>query len=622
MAQDSVPFDAKQFLKTVPRQPGVYRMLDTDGTVIYVGKAKVLKNRLSTYFQKNVDSPKTRVLVSKIAKVEFTVTHTENEALLLENNLIKELKPRYNILYRDDKSYPYIYLSEDTFPRITLHRGAQRKKGRYFGPYPSAGAVRETLNLLQKLFRIRQCEESFFRNRSRPCLQYQIKRCTAPCVGLVTEEEYQQDIRHGIMFLEGKNTQVIDELAKRMEGASTNLDYEKAAIYRDQIVSLRHIQEKQYISNGQGNIDVIEAITHSGLCCIQLFSIRGGHNLGNKSFFPKQAELDVDDIATMTERFIGQHYLHANSSISARLIPDEIVLSVKLGNQAVLEQVLSTQAGHKVKLSVPSRGRKLKWQQMAQQNARQVIQTRLNSQATVLKRFEALREAFELDESPQRLECFDISHTQGEATVASCVVFDTQGPVKADYRRFNITGITPGDDYAAMHQALTRRFRRLKKGEGKQPDILFIDGGKGQLSQAREVLENCDIDNIFMIGVAKGPERKAGEESLILSDPLSGQYHEIILPADSPALHLIQQIRDESHRFAITGHRQRRQKARNSSILESIPGLGAKRRQKLLQQFGGLQEVAKAGVEDLASVHGISHQLAQQIYDVFHADSN
>ncbi|MGD8483500.1 MAG: excinuclease ABC subunit UvrC [Thioalkalispiraceae bacterium] len=621
MTQQS-SFDPKPFLKTVPRQPGVYRMLDADGVVIYVGKAKVLKNRLSSYFQKNLDSPKTRLLVSKIDRVEYTVTNTENEALLLENNLIKQLKPRYNILYRDDKSYPYIYLSNDPFPRITLHRGAQRKKGRYFGPYPSAGAVRETLNLLQKLFRIRQCEDSFFKNRSRPCLQYQIKRCTAPCVGLVSEEDYREDIRHAVMFLEGKSSQVIDELVKRMDSASNSLNFEQAALFRDQIVSLRHVQEKQYISSGSGDIDIIEAICLSGLCGIQLFSIRGGHNLGNKSYFPKQAELESDDLGALVERFIAQHYLHANSTISTRLIPEEILLSIKLENKALLEQVLAQQASHKVKLTVPSRGRKLKWQQMAQQNARQAIQTRLNSQATVLQRFEALREVFDLDEMPQRLECFDISHTQGEATVASCVVFDTQGAVKADYRRFNITGITEGDDYAAMHQALTRRFKRLKNGEGKRPDILFIDGGKGQLSQAREVLESLALDNIFMIGVAKGPERKAGEETLILSDPLSGQYREIILPADSTALHLIQQIRDESHRFAITGHRQRRQKARNTSVLETIPGLGAKRRQKLLQQFGGLQEVARAGVDDLASVNGISRQLAQQIYDVFHADVN
>lgn len=622
MTQDTAIFDAKHFLKTVPNQAGVYRMLDENDVVIYVGKAKILKNRLSSYFQKNVDSPKTRVLVSKIANIEFTVTSTENEALLLENNLIKELKPRYNILYRDDKSYPYIYLSNDSFPRITLHRGAQRNKGRYFGPFPSAGAVRETLNLLQKLFRIRQCEPSFYKNRSRPCLQYQIKRCTAPCVGLVDKDEYAQDIRHAILFLEGKSGQVIDELVKRMETASTDLNYEHAAMFRDQIISLRHIQEKQYISNGNGDIDVIEAVSQNGLCCIQLFSIRGGHNLGNKSLFPRQVEVDGDELAVVVERFIAQHYLQVSRSTSGMLIPDEILLSIKLDNASVLEQVLSQQSDHKVKISIPSRGRKLKWQQMAQQNALQAIQTRLLSQATVIQRFEALRETFDLDEMPHRLECFDISHTQGEATVASCVVFDTQGPVKADYRRFNISDITPGDDYAAMHQALTRRFKRLNKGEGKQPDILFIDGGKGQLSQAREVLAKLKFDTIFMIGVAKGPERKAGEETLILSDPLSGQYREIILPADSPALHLIQQIRDESHRFAITGHRQRRQKARNTSILETVPGLGAKRRQKLLQQFGGLQEVARAGVEDLASVTGISAKLAQQIYDVFHTDTD
>ena len=621
MTQETSIFDAKQFLKTVPKQPGVYRMFDESKTVIYVGKAKNLKNRLSSYFQKNIDSPKTRVLVSKINHIEYTVTRTENEALLLENNLIKELKPRYNILYRDDKSYPYIYLSNDAFPRLELHRGAQRKKGRYFGPYPGAGAVRETLNLLQKLFRIRQCEDTFYKNRSRPCLQYQIKRCTAPCVGLVTEEQYQDDIRHGIMFLEGKSTQVIDELVQRMQQASEKLDYEQAAIYRDQIASLRQIQEKQYISHGQGNIDVIAVVIDKGMACIQLFSIRGGHNLGNKSYFPKQVELELDNAGGMLERFIAQHYLQGKFSGTSKLIPEEILISHKIDNKSVLEQVLTENAERKVSILVPQRGRKHKWLEMALRNAKQTLSSRLNSQASMLKRFEALRKTFNLEEMPQRLECFDISHTQGEATVASCVVFDTQGPLKSDYRRFNITDITAGDDYAAMHQALTRRFKRLKNGEGKQPDILFIDGGKGQLTQAREVLDSLQLDNIFMIGVAKGPERKAGEETLILSDPLSGQYREIILPADSSALHLIQQIRDESHRFAITGHRQRRQKARNTSVLESVPGLGAKRRQKLLQQFGGLQEVAKARVEDLASVNGISQELAQRIYDVFHMDA-
>ena len=422
------------------------------------------------------------------------------------------------------------------------------------------------------------------------------------------------------MFLEGKSTQVIDELVQRMETASDKLDYEQAAIYRDQIASLRHINEKQYISHGDGNVDVIALVIDKGLACIQLFSIRGGHNLGNKSFFPKQAELEFNNPQAMLERFIAQHYLQTSHAGSSKLIPDEIIISHKLDNLTVLEQVLTENTNRKISIIAPKRGRKYKWLEMALTNARQTLSSRLNSQASVLKRFEALRVTFNLDEMPQRLECFDISHTQGEATVASCVVFDTQGPLKSDYRRFNITDITAGDDYAAMHQALTRRFKRLKKGEGKQPDILFIDGGKGQLSQAREVLDSLQL-NIFMIGVAKGPERKAGEETLILSDPLSGQYREIILPADSPALHLIQQIRDESHRFAITGHRQRRQKARNTSVLESIPGLGVKRRQKLLQQFGGLQEVAKAQVEDLANVTGISQDLAQRIYDVFHTDS-
>ena len=615
MPSNNCQFDSRTFLKTVPGKPGVYRMLDADGRVIYVGKASNLKKRVSSYFQKNLTSPKTQVLVSRICDIQVTVTHTETEALLLENNLIKNLKPRYNVLYRDDKSYPYIYLSEQEFPRLGFHRGAQRAKGRYFGPYPSAGAVRETLNLLQKLFPVRQCEDSFYNNRSRPCLQYQIKRCTAPCVGLVTPARYQEDVRHAVMFLEGKSSAVIDELVRRMEQAATALEYENAARYRDQIASLRRVQEKQYISADNGDLDVVAATVEQGLGCVQVFTIRGGRNLGNRTYYPKleAGPLESDDVATLLDSFLPQYYLRAGRSI-----PAEILLNQAVSEPDLLAQVLGEQSGHKVALRHRLRGQRARWVDLAQQNAQQALSMRLNSQASLLQRFEALQEALNLDEMPKRLECFDISHTMGEATVASCVVFDTNGPLKADYRRFNIKDITPGDDYAAMHQALSRRYRRLKEGEGKLPDILLIDGGKGQVKQAEDVMAELQISGVLLLGVAKGPERKPGLETL----HLSGQEGEIILPADSVALHLIQQIRDEAHRFAITGHRQRRQRSRTTSPLEAIPGLGPKRRQLLLKQFGGLQEVARAGVEDLARVNGISPKLAQQIYDTFHADGN
>ena len=627
--QHTNQFDAKAFLKTLPNKPGVYRMFNDKDEVIYVGKAVNLKNRVSSYFRKNLDSPKTKVLVSHICHIEVTTTHTENEALLLENNLIKSLKPRYNVLYRDDKSYPYIYLSNHNFARLSMHRGAQRGKGRYFGPYPSAGAVRETLNLLQKVFPVRQCEDTFYKNRSRACLQYQIKRCTAPCVGLVTPERYQQDIDHAVMFLEGKSNQIIDTLVKEMEQAAEKLEYEQAARYRDQIVSLRKIQEKQYISQDGGDFDVIAVSAKNGMGCIQLFSIRGGRNLGNKSYYPRQAELAVegDDAKAISvallDAFLAQYYLASEHGKGSQDIPPEILLSHVSEKQELFEQVLTEQEGHKIQLRHSLRGQRARWVKMALQNAEQSLSIRLNSKATLLQRYEALQDALELEEMPTRLECFDISHTMGEATVASCVVFDLNGPLKSDYRRFNIEDITPGDDYAAMHQALTRRYKRLKEGEAKMPDILFIDGGKGQVTQAQDVLEELQISNILLVGIAKGRERKPGMETLWLTEPnLLHAMHEIILPADAKALHLIQQIRDEAHRFAITGHRARRQKKRNTSSLEEIPGLGPKRRQQLLKQFGGLQEVIRAGVEDLASVNGISAALAQKIYDAFHQDTD
>ncbi len=607
-------FDPKEFLKTLTSRPGVYRMVDAAERVIYVGKARNLKKRLSSYFRKNISSPKTRSMVTQIRRVDITITHTENEALILENNLIKELKPRYNILLRDDKSYPYIYLSSHhKHPRLSSYRGARSGQGRYFGPYPSAGAVRETLNLMQKLFLVRQCEDSFYGNRSRPCLQYQIKRCSAPCTGLISEQRYQEDVRHAEMFLEGKSSAVIDDLVKRMKTASQALEFELAARYRDQIASLRRVQERQYVSGAGGNLDVIAATVKNGIGCVQVFFIRDGRNLGNKTWFPRHT--DNSDTAELLAAFLPQYYLSGGSR--CREIPPDILLNRPLEEGEWLAGVLTTQAGHKVKIRHRLRGERARWVQLAEANAVGALESNLAGKANMRNRFEALQEALELDELPQRIECFDISHTAGELPVGACVVFDLNGPVKSDYRRFNIRNITPGDDYAALEQVLSRRYTRIKKGEGKLPDVLIIDGGKGQITQADKVLEELQITGITVLGIAKGPARKPGQETLFLS----GQEQPLILQGDSAALHLIQQLDGEAHRFAITGHRQRRGKARSTSVLEGIAGLGPKRRRQLLQQFGGLQEVARAGVEDLTRIHGISRALAQRIYDNFHPDS-
>lgn len=607
-------FDPKEFLSTLTSRPGVYRMVDEGEKVIYVGKARNLKKRLASYFRKNIPSPKTRSMVAQIRRIEITITHTENEALILENNLIKELKPRYNILLRDDKSYPYIHLStHHRYPRVSSYRGARSGQGRYFGPYPSAGAVRETLNLMQKLFQVRQCEDSFFGNRSRPCLQYQIKRCSAPCTGLISEQCYREDVRHAELFLEGKSGTVIDELVERMKTASQALEFELAARYRDQIGSLRRIQERQYVSGAGGDLDVIAAVVKNGVGCVQVFFIRDGRNLGNKSWFPRHT--DNSDAAELLAAFLPQYYLSGGSR--CREIPADILLNQPLEEGEWLAGVLTAQAGHKVNIRNRLRGERIRWVQLAEANAAVALESRLAGKADMRGRFEALQEVLELEELPQRIECFDISHTAGESPVGACVVFDPGGPVKSDYRRFNIRDITPGDDYAALKQALSRRYTRLIKGEGKLPDLLIIDGGKGQISQAESVLEELQIAGITVLGIAKGPARKPGQETLFLS----GRKQPLILPGDSPALRLIQQVDGEAHRFAIAGHRQQRGKARSVSVLEGIAGLGPKRRRQLLQQFGGLQEVARAGVEDLARIRGISSALAQRIYDSFHPDS-
>ncbi|MBL4621288.1 MAG: excinuclease ABC subunit UvrC [Immundisolibacteraceae bacterium] len=599
-------FDSKGFLKHLTGRPGVYRMINAAGKVIYVGKAKNLKKRVSSYFSKDHGNTKTAALVGQIRDIEIIITRTANEALILESNLIKDLQPRYNILMRDDKSYPYIRLStEHDYPALSIHRGKKNGKSRYFGPYPSAGAVRDSLYLMQKIIPVRQCSESYFRNRSRPCLQHQIKRCSAPCVGEVTDQDYAADVELATLFLTGKSQLLLDQMAERMAEASADLDFERAAGYRDKVVSLRRVQEKQFIDGSDQHLDVLAAVSLHGVACIQLFMVRDGRNLGNRTFFPKfEGEEQAADVLAA---FIAQHYLEWE-------LPNELLVNLKLEDVDLLAEALGEQAGRKIKIRRPQRGDRKRWIELAEANAEEGVNRKLVNRASIAERYERLRKALNLPSTPKRLECFDISHTMGEATVASCVVIDLQGPLKSDYRRFNISGITPGDDYAAMEQALRRRYSRLKKGEAAFPDVLFIDGGKGQLSRVAKVLDELEIKDLCVIGVSKGPERKAGEELLHRLD--SGE--EFQLSADSPALHLIQHIRDESHRFAITGHRERRRKRVGSSPLEQIPGLGPKKRQSLLTHFGGLQEVKRAGKHELLQVTGINQQLAELVYDRFH----
>ena len=607
--------ELQQTVKNLPSGPGVYRFKSERGEVLYVGKARSLRKRVASYFRPagRALSPKIQSLVGHTRAIETTLTHTEGEALLLENNLIKALRPRYNVVLRDDKSYPYIFVSDgQEWPRLAFHRGARREKGRYFGPYPSASAVRESLNLLQKVFPVRQCEDSFFRTRSRPCLQYQIKRCSAPCVGLVEQARYRQDVRHAVMFLEGKSRVVIDEMLKRMEQAATREEYETAALYRDRIGALKRIQERQYITAGrEADADVVAVATAGEAACVQVMFIRAGMNLGAKNYFPK---LNRESVAEeVLGAFLPQHYL-SGAGAAAQRIPERIYVSHAVADKDVLEQVLGEVAGRRIAIVAAPRGAPRRWIDMARRNAVEEVRRAAADRLSLEARFEALRDALALEANPERIECFDISHTMGEATVAACVVFDHNGPVKSDYRRFNIEGIEPGDDYGALTQALTRRYRKAKEGDARLPDLLLIDGGKGQLSAAAAALAEVQVDGIRLVGVAKGPERKPGLERLFLS----GRGEATILPPASPALHLIQQVRDEAHRFAITGHRLRRGRARTTSPLERIPGIGDKRRQALLRNLGGMREVERAGVEDLARIPGISPALAQRIYDTLH----
>ncbi len=606
---DNTDFDAKPLVASLTHRPGVYRMLNAKGQVIYVGKARDLKKRVSSYFHRTHTDLKTSSMMQLVKGVEVTVTNTEAEALILEYNLIKRHKPRFNVVLRDDKSYPYIYVSTDhPFPRLQFHRGPRKGKGRYFGPYPSTSAVRKTLNELQKLFLIRQCQDTYFKNRTRPCLQYQIRRCTAPCVAYIDEAAYGKDVDAALLFLEGKNRSVINTLVERMDQASDDQDYEQAARFRDQIGRIKKVEAEQLVSRAAAtDLDVIGLASRPGLHCVTVLFIRHGAMLGSRNHFPKiSGDTTPKQIFT---GFLSQYYL-------GREAPSEIIVDSDVDDRALLEQSLSGRSGHRVRIKHSVRGDRRRWLQMARTNAEQGLKLQAASNATIRRQFEALAEALQLEGPPERLECFDVSHTSGEATVASCVVYNSAGPLKSDYRRFNLKPAAAGDDYAAMSEALRRRYARVKKGEVPMPDVLFVDGGKGQLAEAMTVLDELEIDWLQVVAIAKGRARKPGSEQLFLA----GRSTPTILASDSPALLLIQQIRDEAHRFAITGHRQRRAKARKTSRLEEIPGLGPKRRRELLRQFGGLQGVHGAGIDDLVKVQGISQSLAQRIYDDLHLD--
>lgn len=601
-------FDAKAFLATLTDLPGVYRMLDSHGTVLYVGKAKNLKKRVASYFRENLSSPRIAHMVSQIAQIETTATRTEAEALILENNLIKSLTPRYNILFRDDKSYPYIVLSRDDYPRLGFYRGNPDRKAEYFGPYPSSWAVRESIHLLQKMFRLRTCEDSVFANRSRPCLLFQIKRCSGPCVQRISEDDYAADVQLAAMFLSGKQQEVTKRLMRSMEDASSRLAFEQAAIYRDQIQSLHQVQEKQFVSSNKGeDVDIIAALAEAGQICVNIAMVRGGRHLGDRPLFPSNA--GESSAADAIAAFIRQHY-------AAHPVPGRVLITPSLNDEEKLEaeSLLVELAGRPVPVQEARSQQQKAWIDMARQNARLAIIARNQASAQQEKRLSALQEALQLPEGISRIECFDISHTLGEAAVASCVVYQGSGMKKSDYRRFNIRDIQPGDDYAAMRQAVSRRYERVANGEGVAPDLILIDGGAGQVSSAYSALADLGLSELAMIGVAKGEERRPGLETLIFP----GGREAVQLPPEHPALHLIQEIRDEAHRFAITGHRAQRGKTRKTSRLESLPGIGPARRKELVSRFGGLAGVLGASIDQLAEVPGISREMAEKIHSALH----
>jgi excinuclease ABC subunit C len=597
-------FDPATLISGLPHQPGVYRMLNAKDEVLYVGKAGDLRKRVSSYFQKSDHGPRIQLMLTQVATVEITVTRSEAEALILENNLIKSLAPRYNILFRDDKSYPYLVVTGDRFPRIGFHRGPLDRSHTYFGPFANAGAVRESIQLLQKVFRLRTCEDSVFQNRSRPCLLHQIRRCSAPCVGLIDATRYAQDVNDARLFMEGREDDVVDALAARMQEAAERRDYEQAAVYRDQLRSLSRVQTRQYVDTAKAlDADVVACAIEGGIACVNLAMIRNGRYLGDKSFFPQHAE--DRSAPEVVAAFLAQHYLQGAP-------PALIITEEGLGSDE-LAALLAENAGRPVQIVTRPHAERRAWLEMAQRNAQEALAQRVREQGTQESRLAAMREALGLPPSVQRIECFDVSHTQGEATVASCVVYDQYRMRNSEYRRYNIVGVTPGDDYGAMRDVLQRRYEKAARGEGIVPDLILIDGGKGQLHAVQAVLAELGFAEIELVGVAKGPERKPGMEELVLGD---GRV--LRLDRDHPGLHLIQQIRDEAHRFAITGHRARRGKARVTSSLESIGGVGAKRRRQLLERFGGLRGVVAASIEELAQVDGISRTLAERIYRELH----
>jgi excinuclease ABC subunit C len=602
----AVAFDGRAFARTLTGEPGVYRMLGSSDQVLYVGKARNLRSRVESYFARGAHDARITSMVMQVRRIEVIVTRTEAEALLLESQLIKALKPRYNIDLRDDKSYPWIRLTAaDEFPRVAFHRGARPAPDRYFGPFPSAWAVRETLNLVHKAFKLRQCEDSVFAHRTRPCLQHQIARCSGPCVGLIDRHDYAASVRHAVMVLEGRSSTLIDELTAEMDHAARELAFERAAQLRDQVAALRKVLATQFVQGERGDLDVLACVSRNGKACVEVLFFRGGMSLGNRSYFPRF--LGEATESEVLRAFILHHY-------SDQLPPAELLLSHGIEDQELVEQMLGERSGRRTRLVDSPRGDRARWVEMAMRTAEAALSSELAAQSTARDRRENLRQLLQSEQPPARIECFDISHTQGERTVASCVVFGPEGPLVSEYRRFNIDGITGGDDYAAMRQALRRRFERIGLGDGVAPDLLLIDGGRGQVQQALEVLAELRVAGLRVVGVAKGPERRAGEETLVLPP----EMREIHPGPASPALHLIQQVRDEAHRFAITGHRARRAKARNRSVLEDIPGVGAKRKRALLSAFGGLHGIQAAGVEDLMTVEGIDRALAQRIHDLFH----
>lgn len=602
--EPSNAFDGKAFAAGLSTAPGVYRMYAADDSLLYVGKAGALRKRVASYFNSSPKAPRTLAMLAQVARMDVTVTRTEAEALLLENQLIKSLAPRYNVMLRDDKSYPYVLLTQEPWPRIALHRGPRAVQGRYFGPYPAVGAVHETLNLMQKLFKLRNCEDSVFRNRSRPCLQYQIGRCSAPCVGLVPAPEYAESVRRAALLLDGRSDELTGELAAAMEAASSRLDFEEAARLRDLVAGIRSLQARQYVDGRAADLDVLACAMQGSAACVLLLAFRDGRNLGTRAFFPRTN--GEDSAGEVLAAFVSQYY-------AEQAPPAEIVLDREIPDAQLIEAALGAAAGRKVQLKWNVRSERAGYLDLARRNAEATLATELSSRDAQHARSEALRELLDLPEPAQRIECFDISHTMGEATVASCVVFDAAGPVRGQYRRYNIAGIEPGDDYAAMRQALDRRFRRAVEEDGVLPDVLLIDGGAGQLAQARAALADLGIDSVVLVGVAKGEERRPGHETLVLADG-----RELRPGTASPALQLVQQVRDEAHRFAITGHRGRRQKARMTSRLEDIEGIGPRRRASLLKHFGGLAGLKAAGEDEIARVEGINAALAARIYASLH----